>query len=61
VTPSAHPHERKVTQATIAMGGPIQGGEANNLCGVQDSAKPEIEDDVGMPGPAHTSSRNHLG
>jgi hypothetical protein len=30
---SAHPRERKVTQASIPMGGPIQGSHADKWCG----------------------------
>jgi hypothetical protein len=36
----AHLHERKVTQASIPMGGSIQGCHVNKRCGVQDSVEP---------------------
>jgi hypothetical protein len=35
-----HWHERKVTQASIPMEGPIQGSHADKRCGVQDPAEP---------------------
>jgi hypothetical protein len=57
----AHPHERKVTQASIPIGGHIQSSHADKQCCVQDPVKLYIEDDGGTPGLACTLSWNRSG
>jgi hypothetical protein len=51
----AHPHERKITQASVPKGGPIQGSQADKRCNVQDTAEPKIKNDGGLPGAAALS------
>jgi hypothetical protein len=57
---SAHPHEWEVTQASIPMGGPIQGSHPDKRCDIQDPVEPYIKDDDGTSGPPCTLSGNRL-
>jgi hypothetical protein len=54
-------YERKVTQASIPIGGPILGSHVDKWCGVQHPAEPYIEAFGGTLGLARTSSGKRLG